>query len=694
MPRANEYIARMVAALRISDPEWDISIGSPEYKILEAVAQELEIASGDNTVLSSNFDINTKVGADLDAFVNLFGFDRLQAKRATGSVTFSRGTPADRDYIIPFGTQIYAPATSTSVAIYFSTSGVAVLPEGSTQVEVPVEASVGGTAGNVAAGRVSNIAASIDGVTSVVNSNGFIGGRDYESDSDLRARWQRTVLRSIAGTEDQFLGLAYNEPGVTRAIVIGAVEEYLEQIEVINDGAPITLTSQVPDSKYNYPAGGEFLGTRLGTSAEDIGTRNIHYTYTQSTSGNFQPVFTITDPVGIEKWPFGTVLDVEHEFTPTASRNDPANGVVDKVDIFIAGEEATLVSEETSMGALTFDTTAGSATLRTNFIREDGITNPTSGHKFLPLFKTPVISLPGSITIGTVTYLKDVDYWLVRDTTTNKNSTRAFDGIEWSVAATSGTPDTGAPAANTAITIEYYYNSLVEKVNEQINLVRLVGIDTLTHRAQYSYLRFNLAVILRQGTQISQATADIESALSRWLDGKAFKDDIQIADLYDVIGSVPWVDNVRLITNAEDRNEVQTITFTATGGTYTLTFDGITTAALAFNAAAATINTELDAKFGVGQIVASDTGTTRVFTFSGSKYQFKNVDPLVINTALLTGGTATVAETTAGIGYGIQRIAEDGKTILNTYTSDIYLSSDTIPIFNDVQLLVKGVNSF
>lgn len=680
MPRPEEILARLRDALVFSDPQWDVSVGTPEYKILEAVSMEVANYTNDSTLLATNFDIDTKAGQDLDNFVRLFGFERLQAKRATGTVTFSRGTLADQDYVINFGTQVYTPSTATSPAVYFQTTVTAVLPQTQTQIEVPVEAVVGGSAGNVAAGKITNINATINGVTAVLNENGFTGGRDQESDADLRSRWRRTVLRNISGTEDQFLGLAYNEEAVSRAIVIGAVENHREQLTV----AAGAVTSTVPDSKYTYAAGGEFLGKNLGASTEELATRTVDYTFVQPGVAPFQPTANLT-AAGLLKFPNGSVVEFEHEYTPASSRNDPATGVVDKVDIFVAGDTAQDVSEETVQGSELF--AASGALLNTNWIREDGATAPTVGNRLLRLAKVPVISLPATITVGGTTYTKNTHYWLVRDNRLGfRYSTRAQDGIEWLAA--------GTPAAGTAMTVEYFFNSLIERINEQVNLVRLIGMDTLAHRANYLRMRFNLVIMLRQGATADQAKIAIEDALTLWLESKSFKDSLQVADLYDVVSSVPFVDNVRLVTSGETLDEVQTLTIGATAGQYRLTFDGLTTADIAFNAAAGTIQTALN-NAGLTYITAAGTGSTRTFTF-GAAWADRNAPLIAVSngTTPFTGGTMVMTETTAGIGHGMQVIAENGFNILATYTADRLLDSDTIPIFNDVEILVRGVNTF
>lgn len=103
--------------------------------------------------------------------------------------------------------------------------------------------------------------------------------------------------------------------------------------------------------------------------------------------------------------------------------------------------------------------------------------------------------------------------------------------------------------------------------------------------------------------------------------------------------------------------EVQTatITGTPTGGTYTLTFDGETTAAIAYNAAASAVQTALEALANInsGDVVCAGgphPGTAVTVTFGG-QYLGLNVPQMTAASGSLTGGTSptvTVTTTTAG----------------------------------------------
>lgn len=103
-------------------------------------------------------------------------------------------------------------------------------------------------------------------------------------------------------------------------------------------------------------------------------------------------------------------------------------------------------------------------------------------------------------------------------------------------------------------------------------------------------------------------------------------------------------------------NEVQTVTITGTptGGTFTLTLDGETTAAIAYNATAAAVQSALEALSNVAAgdlTVSGSAGGPYTVTFAGA-YSATNVPALTASGASLTGGTSpgvTIATPTAGV---------------------------------------------
>lgn len=112
-------------------------------------------------------------------------------------------------------------------------------------------------------------------------------------------------------------------------------------------------------------------------------------------------------------------------------------------------------------------------------------------------------------------------------------------------------------------------------------------------------------------------------------------------------------------SNVAGQSEVQTITITGTptGGTFTLTYRGATTAGIAYNATNTTVDTALEglATIGAGNVVVTGgpfPGTPMVATFGGTLAN-QSIRPITANGAGLTGGTApaiAVVETTPGYG--------------------------------------------
>jgi hypothetical protein len=121
---------------------------------------------------------------------------------------------------------------------------------------------------------------------------------------------------------------------------------------------------------------------------------------------------------------------------------------------------------------------------------------------------------------------------------------------------------------------------------------------------------------------------------------------------------------------------VQTLTITATGGTYKLSYDGYTTPALAYNALAATIQAALRALPSVGGAYVTVTGTGPwTITFS-SNLGKKLVPVITVNTSLLTGGTASIANTTPGVS-ATARGAAVGAELMDTTNAKLYVNTGT-----------------
>jgi hypothetical protein len=136
-------------------------------------------------------------------------------------------------------------------------------------------------------------------------------------------------------------------------------------------------------------------------------------------------------------------------------------------------------------------------------------------------------------------------------------------------------------------------------------------------------------------------------------------------------------------------DEVQTITIggTPTGGTFTLTFGGFTTAPIPWSATNATLLASIDAalealpNIGAGG-VATAAGTltagigTITVTFNGANLAKRAWTVMTANAAALTGTapTVAVARTTPGVD-ATYRNAAPGQLLTDTTNSKVYVQT-------------------
>ena len=110
-------------------------------------------------------------------------------------------------------------------------------------------------------------------------------------------------------------------------------------------------------------------------------------------------------------------------------------------------------------------------------------------------------------------------------------------------------------------------------------------------------------------------------------------------------------------------NEIQQVAINATGGTFTLTYAGQTTAAIAFNASAAAVLAALEAlsnipvgSLRVNQTVNASPAFTYTVEFGGSLGE-SNVAEMTAGAGSLTGGAATATVTTLTAGAAITAVS-------------------------------------
>lgn len=131
-----------------------------------------------------------------------WGVPQLQPLTALGNLIFAGAAGT----VLPQAVEVYSPA-----GLRWQTSAAATIPA-SGAVAVPAEAQTAGTASNLPAGTVLALVSPVAGLnpqSAVVDSAGFVGGRDLEAVEAWRARiLQRIRQRGQAGSAADYDGWA------------------------------------------------------------------------------------------------------------------------------------------------------------------------------------------------------------------------------------------------------------------------------------------------------------------------------------------------------------------------------------------------------------------------------------------------------------------------------------------------------
>lgn len=552
MPTPDELVQQMRTALRVTEPDLDTTVGSVSRKILDVVAEVAAEAYADQHLLDYTYDIDSKSGADLDDFCNLFGIFRYPERRATGEVFFERQTPAETDIAIPVGTQV---ATQDTPAIVFSTVVPATLRKGDTSIAVPVEAQEGGERSNVAADTITRRLVPLNGIAGVTNFTSTTGGRNAESDESLRRRFKRTVFRNLAGTEQMYLGVALDDEAVNRANVIGVSKRQRQRLEVTGGTGSVTLK----DARHVY-TGTQVFGPNI--DAGDILVEGVHYTFSATAAGSD---FTLTVTQNAAGAVPDGVYDLDVEYVPNASRNDPANGITNRVDVYAHGERALAATETLVFDrAQKFVNDPASPLHYQNFTRKDG-SNPQVGNYFMRYGFVPVLdgATDDEIRLDTtntpnVAYDEgdanndNIGFYAVNDITNQGGGAKSLGGIEVISQVNHGGVVNDDPEDEQVFSVTYTFNEVPRAVQEAIEQWRLLTTDVMVHKAKPIRLNIYFVVILSRGFSSGSVTDDVYDAVRTLVSSIGFSQTLQVSDVVRAAANVDGVDAVRLATSGDD----------------------------------------------------------------------------------------------------------------------------------------------
>ena len=529
MSRTPEQVSRDIRArLNQTDPSLSAEVGTPERKIIDAVAEVIAGSYIDSQLVASGWDLDTKVGIELDQLTGLFGFGRHEGKRAKGRVRFTLRTPATNEVVINVGTVVFLPATDVSPQVDYTTQTVGVIPPGQTTTEVDVECTAVGSVGNTTVNTLIG-SQGFSSTGSVTNHVPISGGLDAEDDDELRERFRNTFLRNLTGTRDFYAALCLQSSEVSKVKVVGPVERYREQIQ-IQDMANVASGNN--GAKFIWPRN-TFLIADQGQPTEEYMLEGVDFVLDVNVN---PPVLKpLSQAVN------NRVLDLEYEYTPRDSRNEPASGLTNKVDIFINGAQNEDAEELRRYTPVLLNSTAGSNLNATLFELPDRKA-PAAGGYVLPLSYQPVSIPPTSITVGDTVRVLGRDYQLVRRRDGMWGSSREFSGLY--------SPAPLFPTG-TNIRLTYTYNQLPVLLGTVIEANRQITSDPLVREVRRRYFRFNLVVAYQNYVGTTDVDRMIRDRLTGWMNTLGYGDWIQGSDIESLVHGVAGVDAVRLATSAD-----------------------------------------------------------------------------------------------------------------------------------------------
>lgn len=265
----------------------DTRVGSITNAFITAIAAAISSGWMGLVDLKNSFFVSTAFGADLDSRVNDFGMIRNLGTTAFGNIIGYTST----GFSVPAGSTFFVKDES----VYLSVSETTNVPA-NTWTKIPVVCIGVGTIGNLPAGTIvypsspslannTTFKVAFNGLDSITNlpSGDLIGGSDYETDAQLRARFPDFLLSLSRGTEQAVRQALLQVEGVSSVILRSAdpVPGYLRvSVANVNGELPIDLRLRIQGALNQWAAAG------VGFIIEGIERRNTPVDVTVYVSDN------------------------------------------------------------------------------------------------------------------------------------------------------------------------------------------------------------------------------------------------------------------------------------------------------------------------------------------------------------------------------------------------------------------------
>mgnify|MGYP000904005875 CR=1 FL=1 len=261
--------------------------------------------------------------------------------------------------------------------------------------------------------------------------------------------------------------------------------------------------------------------------------------YDYALSSGASPVFTRNESGDIAS---GAIVDLEFQYVTRSSRNDPVNGITNKVDVFVDGINPVSVTEKTVITSAALSSNSADDYWTGRFERVGSAGNPSAGNRFMRLGSVPVVTFPSTISVGSTIYSQGVHYHLLRDISTTAGSHQETSGIEW---------DPSGPSDSTSLVLTYVYNEVPEVLSHVLSAAKQITTDVMVHQAKFVYIRPCLSIRYDRSYSVSTTNSAIDERLKSYFAAMSYGAHIRFSVLAMAVQQVMGVVDVT-VTMATD----------------------------------------------------------------------------------------------------------------------------------------------
>lgn len=589
-----EVRQNLINSIHETIPEADLSEGKFLANVfVNPVADEFSALYGDMQLLKQSQSILFATDEDLDILAANYFVYRKQATKAIGKVRFyiinsgtvqttitENGIP---DVVhVPIGTTLSTTATylsasitvETTELIHITKASIMSLPidneTGYRYLECYAQATVGGEAGNIAAGTLTQMSGNdIQGIAFATNPFAFNGGIDREKDDALMFRCQLAVTGNNIGTKDGYLKYVLDYNNVAAAKVVGAGDEIMFRdggyIDVYNEyhwgsGGCVDIYVkglEVADSTYTFTTNANYLQSFPNIVLPNQPVKNIlsitsavsgetfinadvydveYYSYTNGTDIIYDTIYCIDIP-----WDFSltdTFPDEEYYSLPIGYTSQQ----IERLKLAVDNELLSAIQYMTNMSytidwsqASTRTTEEGNTALFEKIYINDQVyklraRNDSNLDNRIFVMKNNNIYVRAYV---------EPDYKLIKDTSNYGGSMVGKDAIQWL--------NTRKLLTNDVLTIIYNYDSLVNTIQSNIEEQKCMTADVLIKQAVEVPIEISLDMSIYNTTSTTNVKNIISSDISTYVHGKfILGGSFDASDIVSIVKQCEYVDSVDL----------------------------------------------------------------------------------------------------------------------------------------------------